>query len=349
MSASARQTMVRRGFTLIELLVVVVIIVILLGIAVPRMRPAMESRNIREAARAITVLTNRTRARAMTSGQPHGVLFERFEQQPEASMVLREVQVPPPYAGDFSDSRIVISLGASGPNVGFTNGEDPVAQGLVQPGDLLRLDYQGHFWRIAFDPTVAPYLWAFASTTTSSPPITPPSGMPFQIFRQPIPTSTDPLRLPRQVVVDLAGSGMDGPPPVSFAAAGRIMVMFSPSGPVSHVYYRDPSSPIIEPHRVTAPLYFLVGKWGRMPLAPGGAPQAEDGLYNYEDANNLWVALNPQTGLATVAELSADQVLPNGASVPTGFDPTVPRPNQAEELYNSRRFAREAQVSKGGR
>ena len=65
----------RRGVTLIELLVVVSIMLIVTVIAVPAMKPALENRKIREAARAVNVYLGSARNHAIELGRPVGVLF----------------------------------------------------------------------------------------------------------------------------------------------------------------------------------------------------------------------------------------------------------------------------------
>ena len=59
-------------------------------------------------------------------------------------------------------------------------------------------------------------------------------------------------------------------------------------------------------------------------------------LENWQDASNLWLALNPQTGQMNVAEVYADVPNPNGFYTPSS-------------LLVSRALARQAQVSMRGR
>jgi len=335
--ASARGS--RRGVTLVELLVVISILLVLTAVAVPMMQPSLEGRRTREAARAIHVYFTSARIRAMETGRPVGVMFERLPEQAEACRVLRQAEVPPPYAGDFANSRIVIgspNLQAMSATVSFSNGEDPVGLGLVRPGDLLRLNYQGHFWRIE---TISGGAWTFSSETAAFPPGFDSSvtmlTLPFQIFRQPVPSAAAPMQLPAGAVVDLVASGTDTAqpnlPPAGAADRTPVVVMFSPTGSVDRVYYGGLG------FRVTEPIFLLVGKWGRMPLAVGGGASAEDGLLNWQDATNLWVALTPQTGLVTVAPLFADQL-------DAGTNTYLP-----SSMFAARNYARRAQVSMGGR
>jgi hypothetical protein len=55
---------------------------------------------------------------------------------------------------------------------------------------------------------------------------------------------------------------------------------------------------------------------------------AEDGLLNRADTNNVWVTLNPQTGMVSTGEVAAIR------------DPSQPL---AAQLADARRYAREAQ------
>jgi len=174
-------------------------------------------------------------------------------------------------------------------------------------------------------------------------------AMPFQILRQPVPSAVSPVKLAGGAVVELAFSGTDSLLPATLGfrpedASDRrpVMVMFSPNGSVDRVYFYHPANGY-GGYVVTEPIYFMIGKWERLLSWPGGAAQAEDGYYNYQDAANLWAALNPQTGLVTVAEVHADQLDPaTNTYIPSGATP-------AEQVFTSRRFAREAQISKGGR
>jgi len=199
-------------------------------------------------------------------------------------------------------------------------------------------------------------------------------------------SGTQPLQLSRGAAVDLAASGLDSQLPATFEPVGAerdldndrapdpgedtngngvfdsakpVIVMFSPNGSVERVYATwrtyDASSgnitgSVYGGRAVTEPIHFLVGKWERFPAdvrdlgppfpksPPAWPPaQSDDGWYNWQDATNLWVTLHPQTGLVTVAELNADQLdATTNTYIPSS-------------LYAARQFAREAQVSKGGR
>jgi hypothetical protein len=106
--------------------------------------------------------------------------------------------------------------------------------------------------------------------------------------------------------------------------------MFNSRRAVDRVYARHPVTGFYLVTRVSSPIYLLVGRRDRVNPNPGTLvvgkgysgpevltymfgpnirqepkPVAEDGLANFRDLKNLWVALNPQTGYAACAEVTA--------------------------------------------
>jgi type II secretory pathway pseudopilin PulG len=157
------------------------------------------------------------------------------------------------------------------------------------------------------------------------------SPVPFQFIRQPARTAVAPLRLDSRMAIDLAYSGTDGfsfeshmvgAPPA--ADTTPVTIMFSPSGEVTSVWYARREL------RYRDPMFLLIGRRERVPTQIDAvfASQAEDGLLNYQDLGNLWIWLNPRTGLVTTSEV---------AEVPAGGVP-----------LDSRSYAREGQTI-GGR
>ncbi len=311
----------RRGMTLVELLVVVTILMILTVVALPAVTPSAESRRIREAARSLNVFLGAARNRAMERQHPVAVLFQRRQGLNQACTAIFQAEVPPPYAGQTVNSRIVISNpSGNSATVRFTpSGDNPAAfpVPLVKTGDKLQLNYCGHLWEVTATSASDGGTWSFTSTTAAAPPVTPPGGLPYQFFRQPVPTMVAPLTLPNLIAVDTRWSGVgvfdatqtDTFKPASDADTYPIMVVFSPKGEVDAVwcwyggYWRS--------WKATEPLYFLVGKRERVytnmaTAVPGQDSPAEDKLANWQDTGNLWVTVTPQTGLIKTVEVARD-------------------------------------------
>ncbi len=179
-------------------------------------------------------------------------------------------------------------------------------------------------------------------------------------------STVPPLRLTGGAVIDLVASGTAGHPngfeAVVPGDTWPTILVFAPDGSVQRVYhqhvdynaaYDQVLGAGFASHPVTEPLYFLVGSWQRMcgsardlggpyPKAnPAYAPSmADDGLYNWQDPENVWVVLNPQTGSITQADVYATSAAP----IPGGDPAAV-----AASIVASRGLAREVQMSKGGR
>lgn len=334
----ARLSQTHRGVTLVELLIVISIIVLLLAISVPRLRPLMETRRIREAARAANAYIGAARNRAMETGRPVGVVIERLEQQPEAAVILRMAEVPPPYAGDTLNARAQARvLTASAPPVlqlRFPLADVATLQtGVLGEPHSIRLNYQGPdfpilrivqtdqfvFAEANIPPTVdrLPYPQVSDPTDPWTKPDMASLPVPFQIQRRPETTAAAPLRLPGRTVIDLSASGTDSmltqnPPPFDFfnpidkdadntngvQDPSTVTILFGPNGSVDRLYYQDRVT------RVTEPIYLLVGRWDRMPATPGGPPLSDDGLYNYQDIQNIWLVINANSGLIMAAPLA---------------------------------------------
>jgi len=339
----------RQGVTLIELLVVVSILLILTAIALPRIQPAMESREIREAARAINVYLGAARNRAIEIRRPVGVLIQRFETQRNAGTVLQQVEIPLPYSGDTIDTRVKVYWNnASTPKRYEARIYGSISSAMIRTGDILQIGYQGT--RYTIDSIDSQTLVISPRTTGATlpwPSIDPSDTpellklplLPFTVIRQPLVgtslvarrSATAALTLPRNVVIDLEASGMGMATLADcFAYDGTntdpVVIIFSPTGAVNGIVYSGTTRTALDP------VYLLVGSWDRM-------NKPEDGLANWQDLTNLWVALTPQTGMVTVSNVYAD---------PTSIDAATNtmRPTTISE---SRTTAQQAQVNHGGR
>lgn len=191
----------------------------------------------------------------------------------------------------------------------------------------------------------------------------------FQFFRQPEPSPIAPLRLPKDTVIDLGDSGYFPNPASGADAFGFVytplstphvpgehrgpMILFAPSGAISSVYHWDAAGNY-GPASVMEPIFLMIGKWERTGLNTDGTSLAEDGLHNWQDASNIWISIGPQSGLATAAGVNAAQYLhDNGTPADPSDDylaDNVISPTGVwipPTIFDSRRSAREAQISKG--
>lgn len=294
---------IRRGVTLVELLVVISIIMLLVGVAVQAMGPTLEGRRGRETGRAVNIYFGSARARALETGRPCGVMIVRDKDRPGCSMKLEQVEVPPSYSGE--------TLGATAQVQRTGSPDDTPATveatltggfnaGLVDDGDLVQFNHQGPLYEIVGPPGGTLTLQIDVSEGQLLP--WPPDGslsepVPYVIFRRPMKSFAEPLTLPAAAVIDLEASGIDPHgPATSFAPTSAddqspIYIMFSPNGAVDRVYSSTLSGPVVNP------IFLLVGKSEKIPAAD--VPDEE----NWRDLSNLWVTLNPQTGLVTTAEV----------------------------------------------
>lgn len=317
----------KSGFTLIELLVVILIIGLVAGVTIPVIAPALDGRRIRESSRLITAYLNGARDTAMRNGRPVGVLFERYidptsgNALPGMSVVLRQVEVPPPYSGDTVNSRM--SVVSAGTNL---TAELPVAevgwQGIVRIGDFVKLNYRGPIYQITGggNPNPSGYLQgaqganAWILTPQANGPVYSVATLvPFQVMRQPVKSSAQPLQLPDGVIIELnvSGYGAGGIEyaPIAVNDTLPVAVMFSPSGMVERVF----GSTIVAGNPVpvsvvpSMPIHFLLGKRERL-LNTNPTDITADGMMNHRDLENLWITIWPQSGLITsspVAEVAA--------------------------------------------
>ena len=291
---------IRRGVTLVELLVAISIIAILMTVAARMIDFSVEDRRTREAGRAITIFFGSARNRAMESGRPCGVMLRRADGKPLCVVGLDLVEVPPPYAGDTLDAaaRLQITDVSGGSATVIAEMLPEISADLISNGDLMQFNYQGPFYRIAARTAASLTLqinlrqgqmlpWPNAN---DAQPWSPP--MPYQIIRRPRKSAVGGLQLPLRAVIDMQFSGTDDH---SIGADTNlpVYIMFSPNGSLERVYHHGEMHPGIEP------IFLLVGKQERVP-----AGSAEDGLANWQDTKNLWVTLNPQTGLVTTTEVA---------------------------------------------
>jgi type II secretory pathway pseudopilin PulG len=313
---SSRPRPRRRGITLIELLVVLTVLMILASAALQRLPSGMDQARTREASRAVHLYLNSARQLAMATGRPCGVMIERLPANPQCSMTLTQVETPAPYGGDSIGAVASVTLtslsgGTAQVQATFNSGFD---NNIVHVNDQIQFNYQGPWYTIT---SVGSGSLAGTVDQVQNLPWNGGSpGVPYEILRRPVKSAASALQLPSPAVVDLACSGPDS---LSGGTASNwgsdtspVTILFSPSGSVDRICYANNYA------FAPAPIYLLVGKVEKVGMAPGQT--------NLDDQTNLWVAVNPVTGLIVTTDMAA-----------VG----------AANLFQSRSFARQSDAMAG--
>ena len=312
---------IRSGMTLVELLVAVSIMVLLVAVSVPMFKPMLDSQKSAGGARTVALALQRARVMAMETGQPCGIMFERFIEGNENNVSVRLflVKPPKPYTGDVGE---VISVDPFGT---LTSYPSSWASANIQNDDYIQFNYQGKYYKVnggspqAADGTKPPEM----------------NNVPFRVLRSPQTGAATNLRMalapsiimPRGTVVDLQYSGIDHGTVINDRFPSDILsiiVMFAPTGSVDRVYYggtNDIDDVFKGPIRL---IHFCVGEWER-----GISVGHEDGRNNIQTASNFWVTVNPRTGEVRTTEMN-------------------PVPPGSNDVTTARKFARERFVNIGG-
>lgn len=320
--------------TLIELLLVISVSVLLLAVAVPLLRIPLQGRKAREASRQIGAIIARAKAVAAETNRAAGVLFRRADANlpggPYYAFQISVVETPPPYMGDDAAALATIAPNSFVANLTGSS----LMPYLVVPGDMIRFDYKGPYYRIAQitpdpnDPTLTNVAFTDPFNPGGPPPV-PVAGVPYQVFRSPqslansvgaVSSLRPPLELPNGIVVDLSVSGVGAglrqfalTPEGEPAAMTDVLVMFEPDGSVQRVYHNTNvvSHPSPPPQQLAIwegivpqdSIFLLVGRLEQVSPADIFLV-SQDVTANLMDENSIWVAINHKTGKVTAAENS---------------------------------------------
>lgn len=256
-----RRSEVSLGMTLIELMVVTSIMLILVVMSVPVFKPMLESRKQADGAQTLSIYLNVARIRATETGRPCGVMFERYTDNNyqedgetvfpnnDTCLVVRQVEVPPPYCGSLEDIRVAVYRNG---NIAFfawrdaefdnngnvleqahwreTSNEDAFWNAMVGVGDKIQFDNQGLYFTL----NSATASSGSATLTVGAGPgiltnerryrvnevyiykdrqgteyLAAYAPVPFKVLRAPKPTLTAPIGFPTGIVVDLEYSGIN--------------------------------------------------------------------------------------------------------------------------------------------
>lgn len=272
------------GMTLIELLVVISILVLLVAAVAPRVQPLLAERELREAARQVAAYAAAAQSRAARRGRAAGIWLERSTGNPAASIDISLCEVPPPYAGDTLQAKAKLN----GATVSFTGAFN--LSSMVKPGDQIRFDNKGRYYQInsVSGSTCTISNISVGGGVAPPYPQTGTQGVPFQIFRRPVRSSTGGLMLPAAVCIDLGNSGMGQSGTFTTTGQQPIILLFQPDGTFSTIYQDGSPTP------VNSSVHLLIGSISKV------------GAENRADMTNRWVSIGRQTGLVTVVENGPD-------------------------------------------
>ena len=356
----------RQGLTLVELLVVVVILSLVTAATIPLMQPATAERRIREASRMVATVLANAQARALTTGRPVGVWFQRLSNQSTDTRAHHAIEmflceVPSPFSGESAMAGAKIEpVNPPNPNqVKVTLWEGPptgmpsLPPKTVQNGDRIRFNYRGHYYTVDANTSLDSegYITgdSFKITklqTQQWPQIV--GTVPYQIYRQPRKSADAPAQMPTGTVVDLEYSGYASgwlgalenpqpPVPTRLSFHQPVIVMFGSSGNLESVHWgmkaantgaNDPGT-LYRGSAASAPWYLLIGQ-------PRGDAAVTQNKENYQNFDNVWIAINPQSGLVTTSEIGSESEVGTTAA------------DTSREIADSRAFAQKAQ-NMGGR
>ena len=390
----------RNGFTLVELLVVVAMITVLLAIAIPAMKAVSSNRHVGEASRVLSATIQQVQALAADTGLPHGIWIERAtvealnpampdldDTRANYAIQIYFAETPPPYAGDILGAKATIydpGINPPLPNTGYASIPDSQAaliQFYVRAGDRIRFNYSGAYYTIS---NVTKNGSNFELTFVSAGPTLPIVGaaLEFQIIRQPLRSSLDPVQLPKRSAIDLDSSGF-GPfgtefqpyvlpsnvgtihDPTLNQTAGSlhldpvtdltqvrndddspIVIMFNPSGSVERVYRGVPSGGTFNlvGQSIIDNIYLLIGQ--------DDEQKHGNNLYN-ED--NVWITIGHLTGAVSSspnmrANARADKADPSQLVPPTALDPSGPPPRDPKwDRWGEMEYGRHSCAGRCGR
>jgi len=318
-----------RGMTMLELLVVIVIIMLLLAVFAPLIRSTSKDRRVREASRALSGYINGARTLAARRGRPVGIGIERVvSEQPVNGLYATEVytvEVPPPYSGISLQSRAKIELLGNRWEIKFFE-TDPDAgripdlllyhnnplRALVAPGESfwIRLDYRGPVYRAFRVPTSFTFVLDISYPGAPPPPLYADTGwgVPFQLYRHPVRSSAEPLRLPVNTVIDLSVSGF-GANGNEFTHRGLaspqpVQILFNTAGDLEGVYVDINGNGVVESVPANSSIHLMVGRSRQVVLGPGRSVFVDNAsdLSNIMDMSTLWITISHRTGQVTTTE-----------------------------------------------
>jgi prepilin-type N-terminal cleavage/methylation domain-containing protein len=297
------------GYTLVELLIVIMIAVMLMAITLPVAKTVMEDGRPREASRILNATLAAVKARAVQTNRLAGLDFvcERMNDPMAMTPVYQVTQlymceVPPMYAGDIINARVVVDTSTGTLNFGSGAGS---LYSLLDPNQTtktfkIRINHRGPWYDCNTSDGTTYYI---ALAGMPYPPTGDANGYAYQILRPPVRIG-NPIELPKATALDMTYSGV-GPKGTEFANADALRLMFGPQGNVQEVIKRTAGGGITS-GVPNGTLHFLIGQTGKITDA-SNYNNVE--LSNLADGNTFWVSIGHSSGLVTTSENLPDPSL----------------------------------------
>lgn len=268
----------------------------------------------------------------------------------------------------FSDQQTAPATATIDPTTGLLKPGSPPTSMLIEPADSANLVYNYTTNPLAKTKVTGLF-------TSVAPAAFSPQGWttPYQIYRQPVKSSSQPLQLPQSAMLDLAYSGFGNGgwlsllPPALNTPPSPLVILFNSTGAVDGwLLVGDKDFGAMQPP--PGPMHFLIGKrekvstqhpYSSTSYVYSEDPETQAKKHNFRDLENIWVSINPQSGLITTSEVAElrdqatstvmtdQQAYTALAQQLGGQNPTADQ-TLANALLLSRQYARAAQ-NMGGR
>ena len=289
----------RVGMTLVELLVVITILGVLALAVLPTFANSSDARRTREAARTVSSYIAKAQSRAIGRTEWAGFWLVPPTTNLTASFALDLflADVPQVFRGDLLSTVVSGSFNSS---VGFAIATGSLYGSTVSgtSGDLVRFDDKGPWFNCAtanlvtlrsdVNQTVLNTAWPTAAPTTHT----------FELLRQPI-RAGSPLSLADGRCVDTYWSGQGNASSYMWfgASPGNVAVLFDGTGRLRQLIAN--SSRI----SINGPVFLLIGRSDRAGQSYASLSSTDDSLgANWQYGDSFWIAIDPLTGVAKVAE-----------------------------------------------